>query len=158
MTALIFEPVLANEDGVGVPAPLTHYYRPGLWGDTGIERPASLLLKFSSQGPQAAPHRHACPAGSTLLQVMDEISDQQIATEPSRRAGAMQLPPDKPQFGYRPVEQLANLAVELGDIRTTRSVASGAEAAWNGRRLAGAMASRRVVGRRRHTFAGSLMR
>ena len=158
MPALIFEPVLANEDGVGVPAPLTHYYRPGLWGDTGIERPASSLLKFSSQGPQAAPHRHACPAGSTLLQVMNEISDQQIATEPSRRAGAMQLPPDKPQFGYGPIEQPANLAVELGDIRTTRSVASGAEAAWNGRRLGRVLASRSVLGWRRHALAGSEMR
>src|SRR5690349_12186957 len=54
MLALIFEPVLANEDGVGVPAPLAHQCRAGLWGDTGIEGPA-FLLESSSQGLQAAP-------------------------------------------------------------------------------------------------------
>jgi hypothetical protein len=67
---------------------------------------------------------------------MHECSDQQIATEPSRRAGAMQLTPDQPQFGYRPIEQLANLAVDLGGVRTARSVASAVEATRNGRRLA----------------------
>ena len=47
---------------------------------------------------------------------------------------------------------------ELGDICIARSLAPVAEATGNGRRLARAMASRRVVGRRRHTLAGSLMR
>ena len=157
MLALIFKPVLTNEDGVRVPAPLAHQCRAGLWGDTGIEGPASLL-ECSGQGLQAVPQCPARPAGSTLLELMDEGSDQQVATEPLRRAGAMQLPPDKPQFGYRPIEQLANLAVELGNIRPARSLAPIAEATGNGRRLASAMASRRVVGRPRHTLAGSLMR
>jgi hypothetical protein len=157
MLALIFEPVLANEDGVGVPAPPAYYYRPGLWGGIRIKGPASLLESFS-QAPQAAPQCPACPAGSTLLELMGEGSDQQIAAETPRRAGAMHLPPDKPQFGCRPIEQLANLAVELGDICIARSLAPVAEATGNGRRLARAMASRRVVGRRRHTLPGSLMR
>src|SRR5690242_4215567 len=156
MLALIFKPVLTNEDGVRVPAPLAHQCRAGLWGDTGIERPA--FVKFSGQGLQAPPQCPACPAGSTLLQMMDEASDQQVATEPLRRAGAMQLAPDKPQFGCRPIEQLANLTLELGGIRTVLWVASVAEAAGNGRRLARELASRRVVGRGRHTLACSLIR
>jgi hypothetical protein len=113
---------------------------------------------LSSQGPKAAPQCPTRPAGSTLLQLVCEGSDQQVATETPRRAGAMHLPPDKPQFGYRAIAQLANLTVELGDLRVARSVAPVAEATWNGRRLARALASRRVVGRRGHTLAGSLMR
>jgi len=53
MLALIFETVLANEDGVGVPAPLTHQCRAGLRDDTGIERRA-FLLESPGQGLQAA--------------------------------------------------------------------------------------------------------
>jgi len=34
-----------------------------------------------------------------LLQLIGEGSDQQIATEPLRRSGAMQLPPSKPSRG-----------------------------------------------------------
>jgi hypothetical protein len=89
---------------------------------------------------------------------MGEGSDQQIATEPLRRASAMQLAPRKPQFLRRPIEQFGNLMVDLGDISTARS--AGAVAAWTGnrRRLARVLASRRVAGWRRHAFAGSAMR
>jgi len=150
--ALIFKPVLANEDGVRVPAPLTHQCRAGLRDERGIERPA-FLPKFSGQGLQTAPQSPARPAGSTLLQLMGESSDQQIATEPLRRARAMQLPPCNPQFLRRPIEQFGNLTVYPGDICTARS-APVVEAARNGRRLARALASRCIVGWRRHALAG----
>jgi hypothetical protein len=54
---------------------------------------------------------------------MNEGADQQIATEPLRRAGAMRLAPRQPQFGRRAIEELANLAVDLGDVLTARSAA-----------------------------------
>ena len=117
MLALILKPVLANEDGVSMPAPLAHQCRTGCRNDTGIERPASPL-ELPGQRVQAAPQSPARPAKSTFLQLMDERSDQQIATESLRRAGAMQLPPRQPQFGCGAIEQLGNLMVDLGDIRT----------------------------------------
>src|SRR5215831_1590997 len=66
MLALIFEPVLANEDGVGVSAPLTHQHRAGLQRDTGIEGRAAFLI-LSGQTLQAAPQRRARPAIDLLL-------------------------------------------------------------------------------------------
>ena len=155
MLTLIFEPVLANDDGVGAPAPLTDQCCPGFRGDTGIERRA--LLKFSGQPLQAAPQCPARPAGSTLLQLMNEGSDQQIATEPARRARGMQLAPGNPQLGCQVIEQFGNLTVDLGDVCTT---SSGPVADWTGnrRRLATALASRCLVGWRRHALAGSAMR
>ena len=130
MLTLIFEPVLANDDGVGAPAPLTDQCCPGFRSDTGIERRA--LLKFSGQPLQAAPQCPARPAGSTLLQLMNEGSDQQIATEPARRARGMQLAPGNPQFGCRVIEQFGNLTVDLGEVCTTRS--AGPVADWTGSR------------------------
>jgi hypothetical protein len=50
---------------------------------------------------------------------MDEGSDQQIAAEAGRRAGAMQLAPRQPQFWCRPIEQLGNLMVGLGGVSRT---------------------------------------
>src|SRR6516225_5092070 len=89
--ALILEPVLPNDDGVSVSAPLAHQCRTGLRHDTGIEgRAASLEL--SGQSLQASLQRPARPTMGLLLQLIGEGSDQQIATEPLRRSGAMQLP------------------------------------------------------------------
>ena len=82
----------------------------------------------------------------------------QIATEPLRRAGAMQVAPGKPQFGCRAIEQFGNLAVDLGNIHTARSAGAAAEATRNGRRLARVLASRCVVAWRRHALAGSATR
>ena len=118
--------------------------------------PASLA-EFSGQALQAAPQCPARSAGSTLLQMMDESSDQQTATETLRRASTMQLAPGKPQFFCRAIEQFGNLAVDLGG-RTAGSAGAVAEATRNGRRLARAPASRHVVGWRRHALAGSAMR
>jgi hypothetical protein len=54
--ALVLEPVLAHEHGVGVPAPLTHQGRTALWHDPGIEgRGAYLQLsRHGLQGHSAA--------------------------------------------------------------------------------------------------------
>ena len=113
--ALIFEPVLANENGVRVPAPLTHQCRARLRGDTGIQGPA-FLLEFSGQGLKPAPQGPARRALGLLLQLMGEGADQQIATEPLRRAGAMRLAPGKPQLGCRAIEELGNCTLDLDDI------------------------------------------
>ena len=100
---LILKPVVANEDGVGVSTPLTDQCRAGLQHDSGIEGRAALFA-LSGQSLQAAPQ---CPAGSAiapLLQLVSEGSDQQIATNPKRRFGAMQLAPGKPQLLCRSIE------------------------------------------------------
>jgi len=68
---------------------------------------------------KAAPQCPAQPASGTLLQLMDEGSDQQIATEPFRRPGAMQLAPGQPQFGCRANPQFGNLAVGRGGVDLT---------------------------------------
>ena len=57
MLALIFKPVIANENGVGMPAPLTDQSRADFRDERGIEGPA-VLRKFSGQGLKAAPQ---CP-------------------------------------------------------------------------------------------------
>ena len=59
---LILKPVVANEDGVGVPTPLTNQCRAGLQHDSGIEGRAALFA-LSGQRLQATPQG---PAGSTI--------------------------------------------------------------------------------------------
>src|SRR6516225_3306754 len=78
MLALILEPALANEDGMGVSAPVPDQSRAGLQHDTGIAGSAGVPRAC---GLQAAPQRPARPAIGALLQLMSEGSDQQIATE-----------------------------------------------------------------------------
>src|SRR6202011_1060471 len=51
--AVIFEPVLAYEDGMGVSAPPPHQARAGLQHTAGLER-TSALLELSRQNPKAA--------------------------------------------------------------------------------------------------------
>src|SRR5215471_20025246 len=103
----------------------------------------AFLLQFCGQGLYAAPPCPARPASSTLLQLMGEGSDQQIATEPLRRARAMQLAPCKPQFLRRAIEQFGNLTVDLGDVLTARSARAVAASTGNRRRLVRMLASRR---------------
>ena len=157
MLALIFKPVIANENGVGMPAPLTDQSRADFRDERGIEGPA-VLGKFSGQGLKAAPQCRARPASGTLLQLMGEGSDQQIATEHLRRAGAMQLPPCKPQFSRRAIEQIDKMTVDVGDVLTGRSARAVAASTGNRRRLARVLASRCVVGWRPHALAGFAMR
>src|SRR5215469_5741711 len=157
MLALIFKPVIANENSVGMPAPLTDQSRADFRDERGIEGPA-LLRKFCGQGLKAALQCPARPASSTLLQLMGEGSDQQIAAEPLRWARARQLPPCKPQFLCRAIEQINKMAVDLGDVLTGRSARAVAASTGNRRRLARVLASRCVVGWRPHALAGSAMR
>ena len=157
MPSLIFKPVLAYEDGVRVPAPLTHQCRADFRDERGIEGPA-FLRKFSGQGLKTAPQCPVRPASSTLLQLMGEGADQQIATEPLRRAGAMQFAPCKPQFLRRAIEQIDKMTVDLGDVLIGRSAGAVAASIGNRRRRARILASRRVLGSTRHALAGSAMR
>ena len=75
MTAFIFEPVLANEDGVSVSAPLAHQCRASLRDDTGTER-CAIFLERSGQRLQATPLRPARAAMGFLLQPMSKGSDR----------------------------------------------------------------------------------
>src|SRR5262249_16896892 len=92
MLALIFKPVIANENGVGMPAPLTDQSRADFRDERGIEGPA-FLRKFSGQGLKAAPQCPVRPASSTLLQLRGEGAEQRSAAKPLRRAGGMQAAP-----------------------------------------------------------------
>jgi len=157
MLALIFEPVFANQDGVGVTAPLAHQHRAGLRHDIGVERRAPLV-ELCSKGLQSAPQRWARAAFSSLLQLMSEGSDHQIPTETRRWSGAMQLPPGKLQILRRSIDEPGNVAFELGAVCTTRPVVAIGAAPGNRRRPARVLASRSVIDCGFHTLAGPLMR
>src|SRR6516162_6227931 len=119
--ALVFEPVLAHEDGMSVSAPLPHQGRAGLQHYVGI-RKTSAFLELSRQDLQAALQRAARPAMGALLQLIGEPPDHQIATEAQRRSSAVQCPPDMPQLLCRPIDQSGNLTIELGQARVSPSV------------------------------------
>ena len=90
--AVIFEPVLAYEDGMGVTAPLPNQGRTGLQHDAGMEG-TSAFLELSRQNVEAALQSPAQAVSGALLQLIGEPPDHQIATEPLRRFGAMKLAP-----------------------------------------------------------------
>ena len=110
--AVVFEPVLAHEDGMGVSAPLPHQGRAGLQHSAGIER-TSASLELSRQNPQAALQGAGWTALGALLQLIGEASDDQIATEAQRRSGVMQCPPRTPQLLCRPIDQSGDFAIKL---------------------------------------------
>src|SRR5271170_6363026 len=83
--AVIFEPVLANEDGMGVSAPLPHQGRAGLQHYARIAR-KSAFLELSRQNLQAALQSAARAAMGALLQLSGEPTDDQIATEAQGRS------------------------------------------------------------------------
>ena len=154
--AVVFEPVLADEDGMGVSAPLPHQGRAGLQRSAGIER-TSASLELARQNPQAALQGAGWTALGALLQLIGEASDDQIATEAQRRSVVMQCPPRTPQLLCRPIDQSGNLAgFKLGQVPVSKSVVPD----WTetGGRLARVLASRSVVEWRFHRFAGSAMR
>jgi hypothetical protein len=155
--ALIFEPVIANQHGVGVSAPLAHQHRAGLRYDAGSEG-CTGFLELSGQGLQTAPLRPARAAFGSLLPLMSKGSDHQIATETRRWSGAMQLPPGKPQIVRRSLDEPGNVACELGAVCTTRPVVAIGAAPGNRRRPARVLASRSVIDCGFHTLAGPLMR
>jgi len=78
--ALVFEPVLAREDGMGVSAPLPHQGRAGLQHNVGIEG-TSAFLELCRQSPKTALQGAARAPMGALLQLIGEPPDDQIATE-----------------------------------------------------------------------------
>jgi hypothetical protein len=78
--AVVFEPVLAREDGMSVSAPLPHQGRAGLRYNVEIER-TSAFLELSRQSPKAALQCAARVPMGALLQLVGEPPDDQIATE-----------------------------------------------------------------------------
>jgi len=66
---LIFEPVLADEDGMGVSAPPPHQARAALRHAAGVER-TSAFLELSRQHPKAALQCAAGAAIGALLQLI----------------------------------------------------------------------------------------
>src|SRR5215472_7351648 len=64
--ALVFESVLADEDGMGVSAPVPNQSRAGLHHDTGIEQNAGFA-RACDQVVQPPPQRPARPAMGALL-------------------------------------------------------------------------------------------
>src|SRR6202030_4168249 len=155
--SLVFEPVLAHEDGMGLTAPLPHQGRAGLQRSAGVER-TSAFLELSRQNLQAALQGGGRAAMGTLLQLIGETPDDQIATEAQRRADVMQSPPRTPQLLCRLTDQLSDFAIKLSQVPISRSVFSAIAGGETRGRLARVLASRSVVNRRFHRFAGSAMR
>jgi hypothetical protein len=91
--ALVFEPLLAHEDGMGVPAPLAHQGRAGLQHSAGVER-TNAFLELVRQNPNAALQSAAWAAMGAQLQLIGAPPDDQIATEPQRRSGVIKCSPD----------------------------------------------------------------
>src|SRR5262249_14120399 len=155
--ALVFEPVLAYEDGMGVPAPLPHQARAGLQHHAGIER-TSAFLQLSREGLQPALQCAARTPMRALLQLIGDPPDDQITTEAQRRSSVMQCPPDMPQLLCRPIDQSGNLAIKLGQVRVSQSVLPAAVWTEDGGRLARVLASRSVMDWRFHRLVGSAVR
>jgi hypothetical protein len=140
-----------------VTAPLAHQGRAGLQDDAGIDR-ASTPLRRSGKGLQSATQREAGAAIGALLQFVGKASDEQIATNPKRRFGAMQLAPCKPQLLCRSIEQAGDFGFDVAQARLSCSVVAVAAPTGNGRRPASVLASRRIVECRFHALAGSATR
>ena len=87
-----------------------------------------------------------------------KASHEQIATNPKRRFGAMQLAPGKPQLLCRSIEQAGDFGFDIAQARLSCSVVAVAAATGNGRRPASVLASRRNVECGFHALAGSTMR
>ena len=153
---LILKPVVANEDGVGVATPLTDQCRARFECGAQIGGRAALFA-LSGQSLQAALQ---CPAGSAialLLELMNEGSDQQIATEPLGWFDTMQSVPGKAQIVRRPIHQFGNLAVDLDQNSVPEINIRVATLTRNGGRPARVLAGRSVVAWRFHALAGSAM-
>ena len=156
--ALVFEPVLAHEDGMGVSAPLPHQGRAGLQHYARVER-KSAFLEVYRQDLQAALQRAARAPMGALLQLIGEFPDDQITTEAHRRSSVIQSQPSTPQLLCRPIDQSGNLAkFKLGQVRASQSVLPAAVWIETRGRLARVLASRSVVNWGFHRLAGSAMR
>src|SRR6202030_3655617 len=67
--AVVFEPVLAHEDGMGMCTPLPHQRRAGLRHSAGVER-TSPFLEVCRQKPKPALQCAARAATGALLQLI----------------------------------------------------------------------------------------
>src|ERR1700737_937915 len=137
--AVVFEPVLAHEDRMGVSAPLPHQGRAGLQHYAGVER-TSAFLELCRQNLQAALQGAGRAGVSALLQLIGEASDDQIATEPQGRSAMVQCLPRTPQLLCRLTNQSGNLAFKVGQVRASQTVVPVATSTGNGRRSAWARA------------------
>src|SRR6202030_2207765 len=155
--AVVFETVLAHEDGMGVSAPLPHQGRAGLQHSAGLER-TSAFLELCRQSPKATLQCAARAPMGALLQLIGEPPDDQIATEAQGRSGVMQCPPGTPQLLCRPIDQPGDFAIKPGPDRASQTVVSAAVWTETGGRLARVLASRCEVDRRSHRWPGSTMR
>src|SRR5260370_916541 len=155
--AVVFEPVLAHEDGMGVSAPLPNQGRAGLQHYAGVER-TSAFLKLSRQKPKAALQCAARAPMGALLQLIGEPPDDQIATEAQGRSSVMQCPPGTPQLLCRPIDQPGDFAIKPGPVRASQTVVSAAVWTETRGRLARVLASRCIVDWRSHRLAGSAIR
>src|ERR1700680_42433 len=142
---------------MGMSAPPPHQARAGLQHAAGVER-TSALLELSRQNPKAALQCAAGAAMGALLQLISEPSDDQIATEAQRRSGVIQPLPGAPQLLCRPIDQLVDFAINLGQVLVVKPVPSGIVWTETRGRLARVLASRSIVDRRFHRLAGSAMR
>src|SRR6202162_2153048 len=152
--AVVFEPVLAHEDGMGLSAPLPHQGRAGLRRSAGVER-TSAFLDLSRQNLQAALQGAARAAMGALLQLIGETPDDQIATEAQRRADVMQSLPRTPQLLCRLTDQLSDFAINLCQCQTSQPVLPAAVCT---ERLPRVLARRSGVEWGFHGLAGSAMR
>ena len=155
--ALVFEPVLAREDGMGVSAPLPHQGRAGLHHNVGIER-TRAFLELCRQSPKAALQCAARAPMGALLQLIGEPPDNQITTEAQGRSGVMQCPPGTPQLLCRPNDQPGDFAIKPRQVQASQTVVPAAVWTETGGRLARVLASRSIVDRGFHRLAGSAMR
>jgi hypothetical protein len=154
---VVFEPILAHEDGMGVSTPLPHQRRAGLRHDAGVER-TRAFLELCRQNPKAALQSAARAAMRALLQLIGEPPDDQIATDAQGRSSVMRRSPRTPQLLCRPIDQPGDFAIKPGQVRASQTVRPAAVWTENGRRLARVLASRSIVNWRFHGLIGSAMR
>ena len=154
---VVFEPILAHEDGMGVSTPLPHQGRAGLHHNVGIEG-TSAFLELCRQSSKAMLQCAARAPMGALLQLIGEPPDDQIATEAQGRSGVMQCPPGTPQLLCRPIDQPGDFAIKPRQVRASQTVVSAAVWTETRGRLARVLASRCNVDRRSHRLAGSAMR
>ena len=155
--AIVFEPLLAHEDGMGLSAPLPHQGRAALQRSAGIER-TSAFLELSRQNPQAALQGGGRAAMGALLQLIGEPPYDQIATEAQRRSGVIKCSPDTPQILCRLTDQPGDFAIKFCQGQTSQPVLPAIVCTETGGRLARVLASQSVMNWGFHRIAGSAMR
>jgi hypothetical protein len=70
--AVVLEPVLDNDDGMGLSGPFAYQPRAGFKCDAGVEDLGALCIEFGNEAAQFAIRRGSEPAMSALLQPVGE--------------------------------------------------------------------------------------